>query len=171
MACTHNHSTSPSWLRLSKRSCSTPRSAQSTVAPLDSAVIAKSLRQVALRPTGTGHPEDRINKASLVASAALAAAATWHQGRKPVPLGFINGIALFIHGWSPLNIYLESDLHPFGVNLPSSAFGFTNNTTLLNDFQKTLMLNCHRNPIWHMRRQLPRIHPACLNSYLATIGR
>ncbi|WP_039845908.1 MULTISPECIES: hypothetical protein [Rhizobium] len=127
---------SPSWLILSKILQHSPLHPGNSGA-LENAVIAKSLRQVASAPTATGHPEDGVNKASVIGSpAALAAAATGHQGRKKVPLGFITGSrSSYTADLSSKSILNPICTHSKSI-VPSSARGLTNNATLLNDFQK-----------------------------------
>jgi hypothetical protein len=57
------------------------------VAALDGLMVAEPLRQVAPARTGTGRPEQRVNKQPVVAAwSALAFAPAWNQIPQPRPL-------------------------------------------------------------------------------------
>jgi hypothetical protein len=111
------------------------------MAPLESAAIAKSLRQVAPAPTGTGHPEDRIHKASVIGSrAALAAAATGHQGASQFRCTSSTRSGSRSSDMTDLSsqFVLNPTCIHSGSIFPSSARGFMNKAALMNEFSKNL---------------------------------
>src|SRR6202020_1936786 len=74
-------------------------------------VVAQSLRQIAPAPARAGHPEQRVQKPSIVgARTPLALPAAGHKLLKPLPLVVSKHVA--IHRRSP-KISVESDSRPF----------------------------------------------------------
>jgi hypothetical protein len=82
------------------------------IAPLDRAIVAQILGQIAPATARAGHPEKRVQKFAVIrARPTLTLGTAGHEYLDPFPLVVAKHIA--IHRQSP-KISVESDLLPFG---------------------------------------------------------